>query len=775
MIKMREKRARIVFLAVILTLLVASLAAVNVEAQGFTLTKDTAALNTCPGSTLLIQTTVTSQSGGTFTVSQEGAASRFSISVPQGFILSAGESKIIFSYVTPPTVTQPGIYDLKMIVSSGGNSKSVEYPVAVEDCRGVSLQIEPQQEICPGEVATYSVVLRNEGRFSEDYSIAVEGQAAEWVTLSDSFIRLAAGEQKEFFAFVTPPLDRTGEFEFTVTAASTSRAFTSASASVRVLPCYNYDLKADKALYQLCEADALAIPLILENKGTVSNTYSLDLDAPGFATLEIDTVTLLPEASTVVTLILNPPFTTEGDFATNVNIISERGRIAKVLPLITRVERCYGTQVEIPVEAISVCNSFSAEQEVFIRNTGKFDSTFALTIEGATFVSLDKGSLSLPAGAEESLVLTLSPPAGTPERSFDIRITATDVVSQASSSDDVRVTTISRETCFLPDITASQQSIEIAKDSAAAVSFTIENRGLREVSYIIELSGNALPFAQVNPSALSLIPAQSETVFLHLAPSVAIAEGNYEIILTARVEDSQISSSESLSINILPQGEVVISPPTPTEKVIERTPLDAVKDLLRRVRDSLRMLFRVEVAEVEEMPEVPEEGEEVEVGEEESEVEKDGEIEEIEEPEEMPAEGISLLDRIRNFFARLREPTSTETVEEESEEVEEQAEEEQEVPEEEGEKEVEGEVEETEEGEELVSKVEEESTPSITGLSIRSFFSNYTYHTVSAIILIIILIIIATGYWKNIVDFFVEEEETNTRTRKNNKKARIRR
>ena len=164
-------RSGIVLGIILLILTGISLSGASVSAQGqsFSIAKDTTVPRTCPGSTLLLQSTVLSSAAQSFSLSQEGDAARFSISVPTGFILSAGGSKTLFSYVTPPSTTSPGTYRLKLFVNSASASASAEYNIVVEDCRAVSLNFEASSKsTCPGEVASYKAILRNIGRFTED-------------------------------------------------------------------------------------------------------------------------------------------------------------------------------------------------------------------------------------------------------------------------------------------------------------------------------------------------------------------------------------------------------------------------------------------------------------------------------------------------------------------------------------------------------------------------------------------------------------------------------
>ena len=749
------KREAVLTFGIIL-LILASLSFSSVGAQSITIAKDTAVPRICPGSTLLLQSTVLSSSAGSFSLSQEGEAARFSISVPTGFTLSAGGSKTIFSYITPPSSTSPGTYRLKLLARSGSSSASAEYNIIIEDCRASSLSLEQSsRSTCPGEVTSYKATLRNIGRFSEDYSLNLEGQAKSFSTLSDTSVHLAPGQEKDIYVFITPPFDVSGVFDFTLASRSSAGA-TSAQARVNVLPCYNYALESEKAAYELCEAEKISIPLSLENKGSVANSYRLGASGASFASLDRNAISLAPGTSGVVELLVSPSFGVQGDFPVNVNIEGTLGREKKTIPLNIKVNKCYDASLDISPEQLSLCNTFTSRQNVILKNNGKFSSRFTLSVSGASFASLDREAADLTAGESEIATLILVPGEGTPAGNYDVVVKATDPVSKITTSDTLRVTTITKEQCFLPSILLSQKVVEVAKDSAAAVTFTVENKGRENAEYVLDLSGNALQFSQINPSTIQVVPGESESVFVHIAPTLATAEGNYRITVTARLRESQVYASETLDIKVLSQGAL----PT-TGGAVRKTGgfVDSLREFLKRI-------FRVEAkstgnntsASVERQ--VKEDTEELE-----------GQEQEENQTRQAKKSFSEILREFFTFKPQEKNETSSEGRAEQGEQGEEKSEEERSN---EG---VSGRVitinitdDDEEEEQEERRKVEGNvSSGGLTGEATKQFVSQYAYHLLAALLLIILIILVATGAWKRVVEFFVEEENGK---RKANKKGR---
>lgn len=769
-----SKREDLLALGIIL-LIVASLVGlattserVSAQGQSVTIAKDTAAPRVCPGSTLLLQSTVLSSASASFSLAQEGDAARFSISVPTGFILSAGGSKTLFSYITPPSTTSPGTYRLKLLVNSASASASAEYNIVVEDCRAVSLSFETSSKsTCPGEVTSYKAILRNIGRFTEDYSLSVDGQARGFTTLSDTSVRLLPGQEKDVYAFVNPPFDKGGVYDFTISARPASASgVTSAQARINVLPCYNYAFTSERSSYELCEAERISIPLALENKGTVANTYKMSASGPSFASLDRGLISLAQGQTAIVELLLSPQFGTEGKFPVNVNIEGTLGKEKKVLPVDVNVRKCYDAQLDIAPETITLCNTFSSRQNVLIKNNGEFNNKFTLSVSGAGFASLDREVADLPPGESVVATLALAPDEKTPAGNYDIVVRATDPVSKISSSDTLKVTTITREQCFLPGISLSQKVVEIPKDSAAAISFTVENRGREPAEYVLALSGNALQFTQINPSLVKVSPGESESVFLHIAPTLATAEGAYRITVTARLKESQVYASETIDIKVLAAGA---KPSTGTGSAVRET-----RSFVDSIREFLKKIFRIEVKGAGNNTSAASVTNQTPA--------------QTSPPQKPPANETKETNQTsvptsKGFLAFLRELFSSKPSQAKDNETPIKKAEEKggkeiviELPDDGKGENKSAEKSSTKEatnkslGEKSIAEGAEGNKTSGTGLTgpaTRQFFSQYAYHLVAALLLILLIILVATGAWKRIVEFFVEEEKNG---RKNGKK-----
>ena len=179
-------------------LFITSLSSVN----AFDLTSAELEKSVCPSSTILFNTNVLGS--GSFSVNLEGDAAKWAIVVPQGFVLK-NEAKLLYTYITPRFNTDPGIYNLDLVVRNENEVKEVNYKVNIPDCHNLVITGTPSKEICGCNSDTYGFTVSNKGIYQETYQLEVNGKAAPWVSLNQNELSLAPGQTKEISAILNAP------------------------------------------------------------------------------------------------------------------------------------------------------------------------------------------------------------------------------------------------------------------------------------------------------------------------------------------------------------------------------------------------------------------------------------------------------------------------------------------------------------------------------------------------------------------------------------------
>ncbi len=538
---------------------------VEVSAVDFSLSPTQNSLSICPSSTGLLTMVVSNLEEGEskYTISTTGDASVWSTSVPLGFVLNGRESKTIYTYISPKFGANPGEYGLTVTVSSNGFSKKIDYKVEILDCFKVTIRaLDEKKIVCPGEIDSFSFLVSNNGQFSDQYLLSVEGSAKDFITLSQNYLELESGESKEVIAFVNAPKERAAEYQFSVIAKSANRV-SSATSILEVGSCFDYELNTEEDFVSMCDRSTKMVPITIKNSGTVSNTYSLDIEGPIWSTLEKNSLTIGSDEEEIVNLIVSPDYKIEGSFDIKVLVTTERGKVGQEKIVKVSVRRCNLVDVEIVQSSDKICNSLSNTYGVVIKNTGEVDNEYAVTLKGPDWATFEEGILKLEAGEEKTLTLSINPSSEVGNGVFEIKINAETLKGGISDEDSINIETVSTEDCYKPSISADTKLLEVGADSSATAAVVIENKGTNKATYELGLSGSAANFVQLNPASVEIDAGKAEVVYLYAAPSNEQELRDYSLTITAKLKGTPILDSDTIRVRVVEEKEEVV-PVTPT-------------------------------------------------------------------------------------------------------------------------------------------------------------------------------------------------------------------
>ena len=757
----------------------------------FTIAETSTESSVCAGNTLLVTDSVTG--AGSYSVSTSGSASSFSTTVPSSFISS--DTKTIYTYITPSSKITKGSYDLTVKAESNGEVKEITHKISVTDCHTADLSIE-SVSTCPCQEANMIITLKNSGKYYEIYNLRVEGPAKDWTTLSQSTISIDAGETKTMTAAVKASCDIYGSYDISVIAeADTSPAVATAKGVLEIKPCYAYSVSTPDSYYSICENEKLSVPLAISNLGTAENVYKINLYGPTWANIKSNTLSAAIGSNASTEILLSPGYSIKGNFTVKAEALSVYGDVMKSEEASINVRKCYDSVVSIEKEEDRMCNAVSNTYAFMVKNTGEFANTYNIEVSGATFATASKNMVTLEAGKEETLMLDVHPSFDTSAAVYDIKIKVVDPASKAESEDTIKITTASLKECYEPAINSKQESISLGKDSSATAMFVIENKGTDNATYIIDASGTAAAFAEVNPGIITVLPGKAEVVYLYIAPELQQAPGNYDAVITVRLKDTTILSSKTISIEVKGESAEAVNVTVAANETIVPTKEDGENffaRILKSIADFFKKLFSVEV-----QPEITSETvANAAYGSNETVAEVAANI-----TTEITNESISIESAEIVNETEIAEEITNETAEEivnvtiesnETEVAEEITAPEEETATAENKTLTAGELEEQLKSGEMsesaardylasmglnndtidmfINQINIEKAPE-KGVkeAVSAFFSAYKTYITAAIILIIIALIIVTGFWKKIIEFFEEEPEKNG-NKKNGKK-----
>jgi uncharacterized membrane protein len=516
----------------------------------------------CPSSTIIINEIISTTADASFSLSTSGSASQFTTAVPLGFFLSNGQTQSVFLYITPPSKTAPGVYNLILQVSSQGITKTVSHSIIVENCHKTVLVATPaSQSSCTCEQKQVYIKISNQGKYLENYVLAAEGPLKQWVTFSGTSFSMPPNSTREAIAYFKTPCNVVGNYDTVFKVVSSSKyAQAETTAGLSLITCYDYSLNTEKTFYDLCETQTQVIPITLKNLGTSDNNYNVKLGSPSWMALDQKNIALSTDKEKIFNLNVQPPANTQGNFTAYIEVISDKGTVVKNLEINFNIGSCYGSTMDIDKTEDRVCNTLSNTYQVTITNTGKLSKEFDLVLDSPTWVTLDKSHISLNTGEKTTATLSVQPPQDTKSSSYPITIKSIDSISKKEAKASLNLTTLTTENCYQPSITSEKDSITVSQDSAATLLISIENKGLQQANYIIEISGTASGFSQINPAAISLDSKKTQSLYLYLSPSIETPVGEYILTISSRLKDSTLVAKKTIKVSVAKGEEIIIEP-----------------------------------------------------------------------------------------------------------------------------------------------------------------------------------------------------------------------
>ncbi|MGC8885435.1 MAG: hypothetical protein ACP5IJ_02680 [Candidatus Nanoarchaeia archaeon] len=539
-------------------------------------------ISLCATDTAVFVTTLTNNASyqDSFTVSLSGEGAKWAVAAPTGITLKPGQSEQLYIYVTPSIAALPGKYDVVVTVTGFSKIETGQFSINVLDCHSAELSSQQvSAEICSATTAKYELTLRNTGKYAENFKIFVDGKPKAWTTLSQELFSLNPNQTATFSVDVTPPTDQTGAFKLTVTAASqNSRATASKELTLNSKPCYDFAVKPETNYLSFCEASEVKIPLIIENKGTIANSFSISVTGPSWAKIENSDLEIGPGQSKSTNIVLYPGYGIIGDYKIVVKVSPKVGTPQEQAITVLSTS-CYSADLKLSSKEEKMCPNTERIYTVSLKNTGKFTTKYALSVSGADFVTLEKSFIELNANQSEEVNLFVKPLMEEGVKNIKVTAIAQDP-SKVTVSDDLKLEVIPSAECYDVEITSALTKVEVVPGEPALVPIVINNKGLENVSYEFELSGDGAKFVQLNPAALTLPAKSAKTVYAYVSVPEGTSKKSYTVSISARMKGNpKVISTTTFEISI-----------EKTEKV--QTPQISMEPQTIAIRESLTQFVK---------------------------------------------------------------------------------------------------------------------------------------------------------------------------------------
>jgi uncharacterized membrane protein len=534
--------------------MISALMLISAPALAFGLTSADLSTSTCPSNTGLFvaQISNTGTSTEVYTLALSGSASGWASVAPAGLALGPSQAQDIYIYVTPSTNAQPGLYGLKLTVSSGSSTKTLDFNYEVESCHDILLTVQNNElAVCSGNPAMYILNLRNDGQWEDTYDLVTSGDASSWSTVSHNSVSLSPGESQQLAVTVTPPRSEIGVYSLALAATSRNvRTVVAQSLAVVSNSCYEYDMVASESYVSFCDNTEAKIPITITNSGSENNVYNFDLTGTAWSVLDRDSMSISAGSSGTFNLVLTPGF---GDVGTSKFVISSsasQGDTTDSAVINANILLCRDTSLDIESSSTELCPETSDTVDISLTNAGRFEENYALIVDGPSWAELSDNSVSLASGESTDLQLTLAPSIRSSGSSSDIKITArSQNVGNTQSSDTIKVKVLSGSECYNFGLKSEFNEVVIAYGESALVPIIVTNTGSQSALYEFSVSGDGAKMAQINPGAVEVEGNSVEEVYLYISVPRDVAKEDYVIYVAAQAGELRETTSIRLTVS----------------------------------------------------------------------------------------------------------------------------------------------------------------------------------------------------------------------------------
>ncbi len=434
---------------------------------------------------------------------------------------------------------------------------------AQEDFRASSVN---QVELCPCSNQAYIINVENTGTTASRYAVIAGKNISEWLSFKPGKFSLAPKQKASFSVLVNSECNIEGSFNSEIFISTEKGLAKSIKQKINFKECYDYNLEKGEALdanakaffssyeedsYLVCKGDKKTIPILIENQENFANRYFIKLDAPNWATLNLEKTQLEGKKSGLVLAALDTSNAEEGKYNFNLDSITELGKVQRKKTFDVNVAECYSLGVEIGKEEDVICGGEIKNYGVEIKNKGALDRAVLFSIEGAEWASAGNNSLLVQSGQSRTGFLILNPGKDISGK-FSIGINA-EIQNKTSymASDVIELKVVPAFKCYTAGI--SGRSTIVNHYNQDFFPFSVKNAGIRRVNYTLTIEG--APWADITPKSLELNPGEEGNLNLHLNPEENVEQGSYDLKLS--LDTGGASYSKNILVKVKKKNEIL--------------------------------------------------------------------------------------------------------------------------------------------------------------------------------------------------------------------------
>ncbi len=328
----------------------------------------------------------------TYTVSVQGIPEDWYSLSHDSIDLASGESKKVYLFVTPQP-SKENFYLGEVVI----NGVSDDFTLTIVKDHSVSLLIPTELTSCICEEDQTMIVVENTGKYSENLALSLSGDALDIIDVEVESFTVEPNESKQIPVTIRAECD-TEERNYTLEVnveSTNSYASASASSVITKKKCFDFEVTYPEEV-RTCANVEESFKISVFNTGIREDTYEVNIEELGFS----DIIDLEPGQvqEFEVTFVKGG----EGVYDIPFSVSSERTEEEGLVKFI--VEKCYGVDLELDVNEITIQAGTGKLTQPSVKNVGTRADTFEIKSSVAWVAIRPKQVVVLPNKTERVYV-----------------------------------------------------------------------------------------------------------------------------------------------------------------------------------------------------------------------------------------------------------------------------------------------------------------------------------------------------------------------------------
>lgn len=285
--------------------------------------------------------------------------------------------------------------------------------------------------------------------------------------------------------------------------------------------------------YDICENEEKTAPILIVNKASVDNKYTLSSGGVSWIKLNVGQFSLAKKQSGVVFLELNPEQNSRGNYYIQVTGISSIGNLKRDIILNVKVDKCFSLKLELDKEEDKACGGIKNQYRGEILNDGKQQIDVELSVNAPNWVNLEGSSFSIAPNDKEEFELNADIPSNA-KGAFNVIISATAKnFPPIKSEKKLSIEVVPKYDCYKAEVISDEKIKNYYSNEYIPIK--IRNNGIKRANYEIVLE--APSWVSIEPEKLTANPEQIGSLNINVNPDAEVPEGNYPIKINVKLED----------------------------------------------------------------------------------------------------------------------------------------------------------------------------------------------------------------------------------------------